>query len=129
MSKKVITIDVLDKTPISDILSFSTEELFALQEQSINEFEKAKYRKKWVEGIIELKYKTTINSFYEQAKKYFELEASDELEKFREEFLVHYIQADKDNIIRVEFYQDISEISGEIRIGKKFRLIKKVEVK
>ena len=89
---KTIDLNILDKTPISKLLTFSARELFQIQEQASLEFEKADYRKKWIEGVIELKYKTTIESAYKRAVEYFNSEPLIELDKYNEDILTEYIQ-------------------------------------
>lgn len=127
-NQKTIDLNLLDKTPISELLTFSAKELFQIQEQASLEFEKANYRKKWIEGIIELKYKTTIESAYKKAIDYFNSEPLVELDKYNEDNLIEYIQDDSDknanSVIKVEFYRSISDISDRPQVKKRFTLIK-----
>ena len=96
--------DVLDKTPIATLLTFSAEELFNIQEQASLELEKANYRKKWIDGVIELKYKSTIEKSYKKALEYFNNEPLLEMDKYNSELLTDYIN-DGNSIIKVEFYR------------------------
>ena len=132
---QVIDLNLLDKTPISKLLTFSAKELFQIQEQASLEFEKADYRKKWIDGVIELKYKTTIESAYKRAIEYFNSEPLVELDKYNEDNLTEYIEDTdyKDNksknnesensIIKVEFYRSISDITDRPQIRKRFKLL------
>ncbi|MDD2840739.1 MAG: hypothetical protein PHY80_06565 [Rickettsiales bacterium] len=125
---KSIDLNLLDKTPISKLLTFSAKELFEIQEQASLEFEKANYRKKWIEGIIELKYKTTIESAYKKAIDYFNSEPLVELDKYNEDNLTGYIE-DNGLIIKVEFYRSISDISDRPQVKKRFKLITSQQIK
>lgn len=118
----LIDLNLLDKTPISKLLTFSAKELFEIQEQASLEFEKANYRKKWIDGIIELKYKTTIESAYKKAISYFNSEPLVELDKYNEDNLTEYIE-DNGLIIKVEFYRSISDISDRPQVKKRFTLL------
>ncbi len=133
--------DILDKTPIAALLTFSAEELFNIQEQASLELEKADYRKKWIDGVIELKYKSTIESSYKKAVEYFNNEPFQEMDKYNSGLLSEYIN-DNDSIIKVEFYRDslnennrTASITGEtknkdpLKIKKKFSLIKANQIK
>jgi len=118
----LIDLNLLDKTPISKLLTFSAKELFKVQEQASLEFEKANYRKKWIEGVIELKYKTTIESAYKKAIDYFNSEPLVELDKYNEDNLTEYIE-DNGLIIKVEFYRSISDITDRPQVKKRFTLL------
>ena len=83
--------DVLDKTPIATLLTFNAEELFNIQEQASLELEKADYRKKWIDGVIELKYKSTIENSYKKAVEYFNSEPFQEMDKYNSGLLTEYI--------------------------------------
>lgn len=96
--------DILDKTPIATLLTFSAEELFEIQEQASLELDKANYRKKWIDGVIELKYKSTIESSYKKAVEYFNNEPLVEMDRYNSSLLTDYIN-DGDSIIKVEFYR------------------------
>lgn len=129
--KQGVDLDILDKTPISKLLTFSVKELFDIQEQANSElekisvlFNKANYRKQWIEGVIELKYKTTINDFYEKADQYI----SSLIKKTKEnnkEFLNYFIQTEEEYIIKVEFYKDqtSSQLFNKEKLKKKFSLL------
>lgn len=96
--------DILDKTPIATLLTFNAEELFEIQEQASLELDKANYRKKWIDGVIELKYKSTIESSYKKALEYFNNEPFVEMDRYNSSLLTDYIN-DGDSIIKVEFYR------------------------
>lgn len=121
-----LNLDILDRTPISKLLTYTAEELFTLKEQARVDFEKSKYRKQWIDGVIELKYKTTINDFYKTAQDYFSSEPIKEMDSFNRELTTFEI-ADPDNPnnrIEVEFYRGYSETFNKYQIKKRFRLIK-----
>lgn len=126
--------DVLDKTPIATLLTFNAEELFEIQEQASFELEKANYRKKWIDGVIELKYKSTIESSYKRAVEYFNTEPFKEMDKYNSELLTDYIN-DGNSIVKVEFYR-IKQIKDKERdkniewpqIKKRFSLIKTSQI-
>ncbi|HSQ97518.1 MAG TPA: hypothetical protein VLL98_02245 [Rickettsiales bacterium] len=118
----VVDLNILDKTSISKLLTFSAKELFQIQEQASIEFEKANYRKKWIDGVIELKYKTTIESAYKKAIDYFNSEPLVELDKYNEDNLTEYIE-DNGLIIKVEFYRSISDITDRPQVKKRFTLL------
>lgn len=124
--EKDFSFDVLDKTPISKLLTFSAEDLFKIQEQSSIAFEKANYRKKWIDGIIDLKYKSTIESSYKKALNYFNSEPLQEMDKYNDD-LIQYLE-DDGSIIKVEFYRGLSELSERPQIKKRFSLIKLKEM-
>lgn len=96
--------DILDKTPIATLLTFDAEELFEIQEQASLELDKANYRKKWIDGVIELKYKSTIENSYKKAVEYFNNEPLAEMDRYNSSLLTDYIN-DGDSIIKVEFYR------------------------
>ena len=79
--------------------------MFNIQEQASLELEKADYRKKLIDGIIELKYKSTIENSYKKAVEYFNSEPFQEMDKYNSGLLTEYIN-DNDSIIKVEFYRD-----------------------
>lgn len=120
------TLDFLDKTPISNLLLMSADKLFFIQNKATFEFEKANYRKQWIDGVIELKYKTTINKFYDKAVDYFNLEPVKEMDKYNQEQMIFEI-ADIDNpenVIQVEFYRGLSDLFNKPQIKKRISLIK-----
>lgn len=122
-NKRDCLFDVLDKTPISKLLTFSAEKLFEIQEQTNLEYEKSSYRKKWIEGIIELKYKSTIENTYKKAMDYFNNEPFIDMDKYNDN-LVQYIK-DGDFIIKVEFYREPTDpIYNKTKIKKRFSIIK-----
>ena len=126
--------DVLDKTPIATLLTFNAEELFDIQKHANLELEKADYRKKWIDGVIELKYKTTIEDSYKKAVEYFNSEPLLEMDKYNSELLTDYIN-DGNSIVKVEFYRT-KQIRDEERdkniewpqIKKRFSLIKTSQI-
>ncbi len=120
--EKEFSFDILDKTPISKLLTFSAEDLFKIQEQASIAFEKSNYRKKWIDGIIDLKYKATIESLYKKAVNYFNSEPLQEMDKYNDD-LTQYLE-DDGSIIKVEFYRGLSELSERPQIKKRFSLIK-----
>lgn len=125
--QREINLDILDKTTIAELLTFTAEELFTLREQARVDFEKSRYRKQWIDGVIELKYKATVNDFYKIAKEYLESEPVKGMDKYNKDKTTFEI-VDPDNIenrIEVKFYRGISEVSNTPKIKKKFRLIKK----
>lgn len=124
--EKEFSFDILDKTPISKLLTFSAEDLFKIQEQASIEFEKANYRKKWIDGVIDLKYKATIESSYKKALNYFNSEPLQEMDKYNDD-LIQYLE-DDGSIIKVEFYRGLSELSERPQIKKRFSLIKLKEM-
>ena len=130
--------DVLDKTPIVTFLTFNAEELFEIQEQASLELDKANYRKKWIDGIIELKYKATIEKSYKKALEYFNNEPLAEMDRYNSSLLTDYIN-DGDSIIKVEFYRmgQIKDKGRDInrdrdieypQIRKRFSLIKACQI-
>ena len=123
-TKKPLSLDVFDKTPLSNLLTLNAEELFDIQEKARLEFEKASYRKKWIDGIIELKYKSTIEKSYKKALEYFNNEPLQEMDKYNSELLTTYINDGK-SIVKVEFYrskqQDKSK--GYSQVSKRFSLV------
>lgn len=96
--------DILDKTPIATLLTFNAEELFDIQKHADLELEKANYRKKWIDGVIELKYKSTIESSYKKALEYFNNEPLAEMDRYNSSLLIDYIN-DGNSIVKVEFYR------------------------
>ncbi len=124
--EKDFSFDTLDKTPISKLLTFSAEDLFKIQEQASIAFEKANYRKKWIDGVIDLKYKATIESSYKKALNYFNSEPLQEMDKYNDD-LIQYLE-DDGSIIKVEFYRGLSELSERPQIKKRFSLIKLKEM-
>ncbi|HSQ97521.1 MAG TPA: hypothetical protein VLL98_02260 [Rickettsiales bacterium] len=126
-NSKTIDLNLLDKTPISKLLTFSAKELFQIQEQASLEFEKANYRKKWIDGVIELKYKATIESAYKKAIAYFNSEPLVELDKYNEDNLTEYIE-DNGLIIKVEFYRSISDITDRPQVKKRFTLLQATSI-
>jgi len=124
--EKDFSFDTLDKTPISKLLTFSAEELFKIQEQASIAFEKANYRKKWIDGVIDLKYKATIESSYKKALNYFNSEPLQDMDKYNDD-LIQYLE-DDGSIIKVEFYRGLSELSERPQIKKRFSLIKLKEM-
>ena len=124
-TKKSLSLDVFDKIPISTLLTLTAEELFDIQEKARLEFEKANYRKKWIDGIIELKYKATIEKSYKKALEYFNNEPLEEMDRYNSELLTTYIN-DGSSIIKVEFYRtkQHDKLKGYPQVNKRFSLIR-----
>jgi hypothetical protein len=182
-----ITLQDLEKITIAESLTFTANTLFSLLKQAEVEFEKVKtkfnkiktefnssktefdnsklelnkadYRKKWIEGIIDLKYRRTIDDFYKRASEYIKEkttqrekeeriqkkedkclyltknrpnedkpnEDKSNEDKHNEDMLIYYIPDidNKDNMIKVEFYKEKSDISGQMQVKKRFSLVKR----
>lgn len=121
------SLDFLDKKPISELLTLPTKTLFDLQTKAGIEFEKSSYRRRWIEGIIELKYKSTLTDFYRKAHSYLESEPIEEMDRYNRDSLVHYIE-EEEGTIEVRFYRGYSETFNKPNIQKRFRLLEKMNV-
>jgi hypothetical protein len=109
------------------MLTYRADVLFNLLEKAKEEFDRVDMKRKWIEGVIELKYKTTINDFYKRASTYINNEPIEEMDSYHKDLLIYYIPDldNKENLIRIEFYRGMSDISGEIQIKKRFSLVKR----
>jgi hypothetical protein len=122
-----ITLNSIEHVSIGEMLTYRADVLFNLFNKAKEESDRANIRRKWIEGVIELKYKSTINDFYKKASEYINNEPIEEMDRYHKDMLIYYIpDADnKENMIKVEFYRGISDISGEVQIKKRFSLVKR----
>ncbi|MDR0571813.1 MAG: hypothetical protein LBG48_03110 [Rickettsiales bacterium] len=126
-NKPVVTLKDIENIPIAEMLTFSADTLFTLFDKAKEEYDKSNLRRKWLEGVIELKYKTTINSFYKRASDYINNEPSEDMDRYNKDLLIYYIPDidNRDNMIKVEFYRGLSDIFGNPQIKKRFALVKR----
>jgi hypothetical protein len=122
-----ITLNSIEHVSIGEMLTYRADTLFNLFNKAKEESDRANIRRKWIEGVIELKYKSTINDFYKKASEYINNEPIEEMDRYHKDVLIYYIpDADnKENMIKVEFYRGISDISGEVQIKKRLSLVKR----
>jgi hypothetical protein len=135
--QKYINLKDLDKTPIGEIVAYQANVLFRLQAVAKKVFERSELRMKWINGVIELKYKSTINNFMKEAEEYFkygdcENERDAEVDKDKDNknsnkqskhsTLKYFIQDGRD-CIKVEFYKGFSGIFKKPTIKTRFSLL------
>jgi hypothetical protein len=126
-SNPSINLNSIERASIGEMLTYTADTLFSLLAKAKEESDRANIRRKWIEGVIELKYKTTINDFYKKAFEYINNEPIEEMDRYHKDLLIYYIPDvdNKENLIKVEFYRSISDISGESQIKKRLSLVKR----
>jgi hypothetical protein len=122
-----ITLSSIEHVSIGEMLTYKADILFNLLGKAREESDRANIRRKWLEGVIELKYKSTINDFYKKASEYINNEPLEEMDRYHKDLLIYHIPDldNKENLIRIEFYRSISDLSGEVQIKKRFSLVKR----
>ena len=78
-------------------------------------------RKKWIEGVVELKYKTTINDMLKKAEEQL-IPTKDNLGGHCGGIFEGYIQDGK-QCVKVEFYKGLSDVFQRPTIKARFSLV------
>ncbi|GHU26716.1 hypothetical protein FACS1894152_1890 [Bacilli bacterium] len=130
---KVLQPGDVDNISAKELMAKSARELFLLEDRISLDYDRSKYRKEWLEGIIKLKYRDVINDLLEETRNYFSgetirKESSTTNHILKTSFIgnnkvVYYVK-DNESIVRLEFIK-----ISKFRIGLKLSLTNSVEVR